>query len=119
MAAGAAFGLKKQTLSDCSFRKLRRADDGTRLCSVGRMAGIRESCNREPTVATKLSVVVVKVALGFELTFSTWVVSTNHMARFQNASTSGVEGFKQHGNTAIYWRNWGIIIYFISLSISC
>jgi hypothetical protein len=41
MEAGPGFGLKKQTLSDCSLRNLRRADDGTRLCKVGRIAATR------------------------------------------------------------------------------
>ena len=41
MKPGRGFGLKKQMLSDCNLRNLRRADDGTELCKVGRIAATR------------------------------------------------------------------------------
>lgn len=39
---GLGFALKKQMLSDCNLRNLRRASEGTRLCKVGRIAVTRD-----------------------------------------------------------------------------
>jgi hypothetical protein len=53
---GRGFGLKKQMLSDCNLRNLRRADDGTGLCKVGRMAATRSLVISESPGAAKSSV---------------------------------------------------------------